>query len=162
MRFYEQHNIEQDILLSKEAFYATAESFLKYFSKCVSFRDGQLHLYRHRVPYGSAREFCEWVKAVGGFSTPSINEMIYIFKDCMPSHNQEVHRQETRLYKAIAHVFEGRVDLNAKQKHDLILECYNAAKAEMHLEVECEVARALQGDRDAVPFHQVSFGRRCP
>lgn len=80
----------------------------------------------------------------------------------MTTPNQHQHRQECRLYKAIAHVFEGRIDLNDKQKTELIHLCYDAAKKEEKTTVDCAVSEALSAAHEAIPLHQISFGRRCP
>ena len=82
------------------------------------------------------------------------------YKEHMPSHNQTIHRAECRLYKAIAQVFEGRVDLNEKQKNELIHLCYTAAKNEEKVSVDCAVSAALSAAHEQVPFHQQSLGRR--
>lgn len=37
-------------------------------------------------------------------------------------------RDACKLYKAIAEVFDKRIDLSDKQKHDLINDCYRAAQ----------------------------------
>lgn len=78
----------------------------------------------------------------------------------MPTQNQTVHRQDCRLYKAIAQVFEKRIDLSEKQKNELIHLCYSAAKAEQKVSVDCAVSEALSAAHEAVPFHQQSLGRK--
>lgn len=40
---------------------------------------------------------------------------------------QRRHREDCRLYKSIAAVFDGRIDLSERQKSELIRGCYAAA-----------------------------------
>jgi hypothetical protein len=78
----------------------------------------------------------------------------------MTTPNQHQHRGECRLYKAIAHVFDGRIDLTDRQKADLIHLCYDAAKKEEKLTVDCAVGEALSAAHEQVPLVKASFGRR--
>ena len=78
----------------------------------------------------------------------------------MTTPSQRQHKEECRLYKAIAHVFDGRLDLNDKQKNELIHLCYTAAKNEEKTTVECAVSAALSAAHEQVPLSKASFGRR--
>lgn len=78
----------------------------------------------------------------------------------MTTPNQQQHRQDCRLYKAIAHVFEGRIDLTDKQKNELVHLCYTAAKNEEKVSVDCAVSEALSSAHEQVPLVKASFGRR--
>lgn len=159
---WELHEIEPDVFLSRAEHFEAAYKLLSEYSACVSQKNGRTYLYKREVPYGTAREFCKWVQHNAGFTTPNLEFLVKKYKECMPSHNQTIHRQDCRLYKAIAHVFEGRVDLSDKQKNELIHLCYSAAKAEQKVSVDCAVSEALSARHEHVPFHQQSLGRRCP
>ena len=78
----------------------------------------------------------------------------------MTTPNQQQHRRECRLYKAIAQVFEGRLDLTDKQKNELVHLCYTAAKNEEKTTVDCAVSEALSAAHEQVPLVKASFGRR--
>ena len=78
----------------------------------------------------------------------------------MTTPSQRQHREECRLYKAIAHVFEGRIDLTEKQKNELVHLCYTAAKNEEKVTVDCAVSEALSSAHEQVQLVKASFGRR--
>ncbi len=78
----------------------------------------------------------------------------------MTTPSQRQHKEECRLYKAIAHVFDGRIDLTDKQKTDLIHLCYDAAKREEKTSVDCAVSEALSAAHEQVPLSKATFGRR--
>lgn len=157
---WELHETEADVLLSREAHYEAAYKLLSEYSACVSQKNGRTYLYKREVPYGTAREFCKWVQHNAGFTTPNLEQLVKKYKEHMPTQNQQLHKEECRLYKAIAKVFEGRVDLSEKQKHELITLCYAAAKSEEKLRVDCAVTTALSTAKEELTFSRQSFGRR--
>jgi len=60
-------------------------------------------------------------------------------------------REACKLYKAISEVFDRCYDLNEKQKHDMIMQCYQVAQDAL-----AEQQQAQQRDQMA----NVSLGRR--
>lgn len=74
-------------------------------------------------------------------------------------HSQE-RRGQCRLYKALAEVFDRRIDLTERQKHDLLVGCYMAAIEERRQAIERAVAAALTRDKREDAFQGISLGRK--